>query len=127
MADAYDSQNIFARILRGEIPCNKVLETEHALAFHDIAPQGPIHVMVIPKGPYVNFDHFVRDASSQEQLGYNAAILATIDALNLAPGADGQGYRMIANTGDSGQQEVPHLHIHIVSGHPLGRMIQPIE
>jgi len=123
MGYSYDTENIFARILRGEIPCNKVLETEHALAFHDIAPQGPIHVMVIPKGPYVNFDHFARNASAEEQLGYNAAIVAVVDALNLSPGSREQGYRMIANAGDAGMQEVPHLHMHIVSGHPLGRMI----
>jgi histidine triad (HIT) family protein len=123
MAYTYDTNNIFARILRSEIPCKKVLETEHALAFHDIAPQAPMHVMVIPKGPYVNFDHFAREASDAEQLGFNAAIVAVIDALNIAPGAGKMGYRMVANAGDSGMQEVPHLHVHIVSGRPLGRMI----
>ena len=91
MAYTYDTNNIFARILRSEIPCKKVLETEHALAFHDIAPQAPMHVMVIPKGPYVNFDHFAREASDAEQLGFNAAIVAVIDALNIAPGAGKMG------------------------------------
>lgn len=124
MAYAYDTTNIFARILRGEIPCKKVLETEHALAFHDISPQAPVHVLVIPKGAYVNADHFALEASDAEIAGYTRAIGQVCKDLGLRPGEGGQGYRLIANTGEDGVQEVPHLHVHILGGRVLGRMLQ---
>lgn len=123
MPYAYDSNNIFARILRGEIPCNRVLETEHALAFHDIAPQAPVHVLVIPKGPYVNADHFAACASDAELADFTRAIGKVCAQLGIEPGAGGMGYRLIANAGEAGVQEVPHLHVHILGGRVLGRML----
>ncbi|MGY6412088.1 MAG: HIT domain-containing protein [Alkalilacustris sp.] len=124
MPYAYDTQNVFARILRGEIPCDKVLETEHSLAFRDIAPQAPHHVLVIPKGAYVNHDHFALEASDVEILDYTRAIGRVCEMLGIRPGADGKGYRLISNAGEDAVQEVPHLHIHILGGRPLGRMLQ---
>ncbi len=115
----YDEQNIFAKILRGEIPCNKVDECEHSLSFHDIQPQAPVHVLVIPKGAYVNFTDFSENASIEEQAAFLAAIGRVAEML----GVDEDGYRLIANTGTNGHQEVPHLHIHILGGQPLGRML----
>lgn len=123
MAYSYDDQNIFARILRGEIPNDTVHEDEFALAFNDIAPQGPIHVIVIPKGPYVNWDHFTATASDAEIVGYTRAIQTVVARLGLTPGDGGQGYRLLFNAGEAGVQEVPHLHAHIVSGRVLGKMI----
>lgn len=123
MAYVYDHTNIFARILRGEIPCNKVLETEHSLAFNDIRPQAPHHVLVIPKGPYVTFDHFALEASEAERADFVAAIGLVCKMLGVQPGEGGSGYRAISNAGEDGVQEVPHLHIHILSGRVLGRMV----
>jgi len=123
MAYAYDDQNIFAKILRGEIPNNTVLETDHALAFNDIAPQAPQHVLVIPKGPYVNFDHFAEAASDAEIAGFTRAVGQVCDILGVRPGAGGSGYRMLSNAGDDGVQEVPHMHVHILAGRSLGRMV----
>ena len=119
----YDDQNIFARILRGEIPNNTVLETEHALAFHDIAPGAPVHVLVIPKGPYVNFDHFAAEASEAEIVGFTRAVGEVCRITGAAESAGGAGHRLIANAGPSGVQEVPHLHIHVLGGKVLGRML----
>ncbi len=116
----YDPDNLFARILRGEIPCDKVHESEHALAFRDIAPQAPVHVLVIPKGPYVSWDDFSRNASPEMQAGYVTAIGDTARILGL----DETGYRLIANTGRDGHQEVHHLHTHILGGSPMGLMVQ---
>lgn len=124
MAYVYDDQNIFAKILRGEIPNDTVLETGHALAFRDIAPQAPAHVLVIPKGPYVCFDHFAAEASEAEIVDYTRAIGEVCRMLDVQPGTGGMGYRMISNNGEAGVQEVPHLHVHILSGRPLGRMLQ---
>jgi len=123
MAYVYDTNNIFARILRGEIPCNKLLETAHSLAFHDIRPQAPVHVLVIPKGPYVTFDHFAIEASDAERADFVAAIGAVCKQLGIQPGEGGTGYRAISNAGADGVQEVPHLHVHIMSGRMLGRMV----
>lgn len=116
---AYDSSNVFAKILRGEIPCKKVHEDEFALAFKDIAPQAPTHVVVIPKGPYVNFTDFVSTATAEEVAGFQRAILKTIAALDGLPG----GFRLISNSGADGGQEVPHYHVHILGGHKLGPML----
>jgi histidine triad (HIT) family protein len=124
MAYAYDDQNIFARILRGEIPNDTVLETEHALAFRDIAPQAPIHVLVIPKGAYVNYDHFAAAASEAEIVGYSRAIGEVCRLVGADPASGGEGYRLISNTGAPGVQEVPHLHVHVLGGRVLGRMLQ---
>lgn len=120
---SYDENNIFAKILRGEIPCNKVLETDHALAFHDINPQTPTHILVIPKGPYVNMDDFSAKASDAEISDF---IRAVGDVAREA-GAVESGYRILANNGADANQEVPHLHIHVFAGKKLGRMIKPVD
>lgn len=121
MAYAYDDQNVFAKIIRGEIPNDTVLETEHSLAFRDIRPQAPVHVLVIPKGPYVSFDHFAQEASEAEIVDYVRAV----GEVCRMEGVEEQGFRLIANAGRDGVQEVPHLHVHILAGRPLGRMLQP--
>ncbi len=116
---SYDPENVFAKILRGEIPCDKVYENEHVLAFRDIAPQAPIHVLVVPKGPYVSTDDFSAKANDAEQ----AALSRAIGEVARITGAAEDGYRVIANTGTNGRQEVPHLHFHILGGKLLGRML----
>ncbi len=115
----YDNQNIFARILRGEIPCRKVREDEWSLAFHDINPQAPHHVLVIPKGAYVSWDDFSAKASEAEIAGFVRAVGAVARAAGLVE----TGYRLLANIGHDGHQEVPHLHVHIFAGKPLGPML----
>lgn len=120
MPYTYDDQNVFARILRGEIPCRKVEETAHSLAFHDIQPQAPVHVLVIPKGPWVCYDHFAQEASDAEIADYTRAIGEVCRLMGVEQG----GFRMISNAGEHGVQEVPHLHVHILGGRPLGRMLQ---
>ena len=116
---AYDPNNIFARILRGEIPCKKVFEDEHALAFHDINPQAPTHILVIPKGAYVSFDDFSANAPPAEIVGYVRAI----GHVARAQGVADSGYRILANHGANSHQEVPHLHVHIFGGRRLGPML----
>jgi histidine triad (HIT) family protein len=123
MPYTYDPQNIFARILRGEIPNKTVLETAHTLAFYDIGPQAPVHVLVIPKGPYVNFDHFAAAASTDELVDFHRTAAQIIVQLDLAPGQGDVGYRTISNAGENGHQEVPHYHMHILAGRPLGPML----
>jgi histidine triad (HIT) family protein len=120
---AYDRDNIFAKILRGEIPCRKVYEDEHALAFHDINPLAPVHVLVIPKGDYVSMDDFTRAAAADQVAGFFRAVGETARTLGLAK----NGYRFLANTGADGRQEVPHFHVHIFGGAPLGRMLNKVE
>ncbi|CUH69820.1 HIT-like protein [Thalassovita autumnalis] len=127
MAYVYDEQNIFAKILRGEIPNKTVLETEHALAFHDIQPQAPVHVLVIPKGPYVCYDHFALEASDAEIVGFNRAVGEVCKMLEIQPGEGGDGYRVISNAGENGVQEVPHLHVHVLGGRWLGRMLKKAD
>jgi len=119
---AYDSTNIFARILRGEVPCKKVYENEHVLAFHDINPQAPVHILVIPKGAYVSLDDFSAKASDAEIAGFVRAVGEIARARGLAE----PGYRILANHGRDSNQEVPHFHVHIFAGRPLGRMISKI-
>ncbi len=116
---AYDDQNIFAKILRGEIPCNKVYEDDHALAFHDINPQAPTHVLVIPKGPYVSLDDFSDKASDAEIGGFVRAVGTVARQLEAVE----PGYRILANHGRHAHQEVPHLHVHIFAGRDLGPML----
>ena len=123
MAYVYDDQNIFAKILRGEIPNTTVLETDYCLAFRDINAQAPEHVLVIPKGPYVCFDHFANNASDAEILDFTRAIAKVTGSLKVDFGGGGNGYRLIANSGKDGMQEVPHLHVHVVAGRSLGRML----
>jgi diadenosine tetraphosphate (Ap4A) HIT family hydrolase len=115
----YDPDNIFAKILRGELPCDKVYEDEAALAFNDIRPQAPVHVLVIPKGPYVSWDDFTAKASAEEIAGFVRAVGHVARELGLVE----PGYRILANVGHDGGQEVPHLHVHLFGGKPLGRMI----
>ncbi len=116
---AYDDQNIFAKILRGEIPCDKVYEDDHALAFNDINPQAPHHVLVIPKGPYVSADDFTEKASDAEIAGFMRAV----GTVARQRGLTDPGYRILANHGRNAGQEVPHFHIHIFGGRPLGPML----
>jgi histidine triad (HIT) family protein len=116
---AYDSNNIFARILRGEIPAKKVFENEHALAFHDINPQAPVHILVIPKGAYVSFDDFSATASPAEIVGF----IKAVGAVARAQGIAASGYRILANHGADSHQEVPHFHVHIFGGRRLGPML----
>lgn len=127
MGYAYDDQNIFAKILRGEIPNKTVAETEHTLAFEDIAPQAPTHVLVIPKGPYVNADHFAAAASDAEIADFTRTVGQICEQLGISPGSDGGGYRLIANSGEAGVQDVPHFHMHILAGRVLGRMIKRFD
>lgn len=116
---AYDPDNIFARILRGEIPCKKVFENEHALAFHDINPQAPVHILVIPKGAYVSFDDFSAKAAPAEIAGFVRAV----GEVARSQGVAASGYRLLANHGSDAHQEVPHFHVHIFGGRRLGRML----
>ena len=115
----YDDTNIFARILRGEIPCSKVYEDAHALAFHDINPQAPTHVLVIPKGRYVSWADFSAGASDAEIAGLVRAVGIVARELGL----ETPGYRLLANAGYDAHQEVPHLHVHIFAGRKLGPML----
>ncbi len=117
---AYDPNNVFAKIIRGEIPCKKVHEDEHTLAFDDIQPQAPVHTLVIPKGPYVSMNEFHAEASDAEIAAFTRAI-GKVAALK---GVAKSGYRLIANNGGDGHQEVPHLHVHVLGGRPLGRMLK---
>jgi histidine triad (HIT) family protein len=119
---AYDPSNVFARILRGEIPCKKVHEDEFALAFHDINPLAPVHVLVIPKGAYVSMADFTAQASPEEIAGLFRAVGKVAEMLGLVEG----GYRILANTGANAHQEVPHLHVHVFAGAPLGPMLRRI-
>ncbi|MGN6156220.1 MAG: histidine triad nucleotide-binding protein [Sphingomicrobium sp.] len=116
---AYDDNNIFAKILRGELPSRKVYEDEWALAFHDINPLAPVHILVIPKGPYVSWDDFSEKASGDEIAGFVRAVGKVARDHQLVV----QGYRLLANTGKRAGQEVPHLHVHIFGGQPLGPML----
>lgn len=121
MAHTYDPTNIFARILRGEIPNKTVLETEHTLAFHDINPAAPVHVLLIPKGAYATFDHFAAEASADEIVDFHRTAASVCALLGVAPG---EGYRAITNAGAHGMQEVPHYHLHILGGKVMGPLIQ---
>ncbi|HEU0156858.1 MAG TPA: histidine triad nucleotide-binding protein [Stellaceae bacterium] len=116
---AYDRNNIFARILRGEVPCNKVLENEHVLAFYDINPQSPTHILVIPKGDYVSLEDFSANASDAEI----AALVRAVGKIARERGLAESGYRVLANTGRDARQEVPHFHVHLFGGRDLGGML----
>src|SRR6056297_946062 len=118
----YDDQNIFAKMLRGEIPNDTVLDTEHSLAFNDIQPQAPVHVLVIPKGPYVSYDHFAEAASDAEIADFTRTIgrICRMTGITID---GGDGFRLISNGGEAGIQEVPHMHVHVVGGRGLGRIL----
>ncbi len=115
----YDENNVFARILRGELPCRKAYEDEHVLAFHDIVPAAAVHILVIPKGAYVSWDDF----SARGSVGEIAGFVRAVGHVAREAGLAGPGYRLLANTGGHGGQEVPHLHVHIFGGAPLGPML----
>lgn len=115
----YDPNNIFAKILRGEIPCKKVGESPHALAFEDISPQAPCHLLVIPKGPYVSFADFSAQASAQEMQDF----FKLVGEVAHAAGVEASGYRLLTNHGAHAHQEVPHFHIHLVGGRALGPLL----
>lgn len=119
----YDKNNIFAKILRGEISCDKIYENEHVLAFKDINAQAKIHVLVIPKGSYTNMDDFSENAKDSEIVGLVRALGAVAKIIGVSSYSEGNGYRYIGNNGPDSGQEVPHLHFHIVGGEPLGGMI----
>ncbi len=118
----YDDNNIFAKILRGEIPCNKIYEDDFVLSFYDINQQKKIHALVIPKGKYVNFDDFSNKASTKEIYGLIKGINIVADKLNISSDK-GKGYRLLSNIGDNGGQEVPHLHFHLFGGEKVGKMV----
>ncbi len=115
----YDPQNVFARILRGEIPCRKLFEDDYALAFHDINPQAPVHVLVIPKGEYVSIADFSARATDAEIVGFWRAVGRVARDLGL----ESSGYRILSNMGPNAHQEVPHFHVHVFGGRALGRML----
>ena len=116
---AYDRNNVFARILRGEIPCNRVFEDEHVLAFQDINPLAPTHILVIPKGEYVSLDDFAANATAAE----HSAMLRALGQIARDQAVAESGHRIIANSGRDGHQEVPHFHVHLFGGCDLGRML----
>jgi diadenosine tetraphosphate (Ap4A) HIT family hydrolase len=117
---AYDDSNVFARILRGEIPCRRAYEDDYALAFHDINPLAPVHVLVIPKGPYVSLDDLTANASPAFLAGFFRAVGETARRLGIVEG----GYRILANIGADAHQEVMHFHVHLFAGRPLGPMLR---
>ena len=120
---AYDKNNIFAKILRGEIPCKKIHEDKYVLAFHDVNPQKKIHVLVIPKGEYVNLDDFSLNAPEEEISGLIKGISIVAKKVGVSDKVKGGGYRSLVNVGENGGQEVPHLHFHIFGGEKLGKMV----
>ena len=119
---SYDNNNIFAKILRNEIPCNKIYEDEFVLSFHDINPQKKIHVLVIPKGKYVDLDDFSQNASPEEIVGLLKGINIVARKLNISVDT-GKGYRTLTNISEDGGQEVPHLHFHLFGGEKIGKMV----
>ena len=119
----YDENNIFAKILRGEIPCNKIYEDDYILSFHDISPQKKIHALVIPKGKYINLDDFGSKASPEEMVGLLKGINIVAKKLGISTEV-GKGYRALTNISDHGGQEVPHLHFHLFGGEKVGKMVE---
>tara|TARA_B110000967_G_scaffold14353_1_gene13735 strand:- start:35 stop:397 length:363 start_codon:yes stop_codon:yes gene_type:complete len=117
----YDKNNIFAKILRGEIPCNKIYENEYVLSFYDINPKKKLHILVIPKGEYVDLDHFNVNATEKEITEFSKSITHIVKMLKIS--STEKGYRVITNTGQNGGQEVPHLHCHIFGGEEIGKMV----
>ena len=118
----YDENNIFAKILRGEIPCDKIYEDDFVLSFYDINPQKKIHALVIPKGKYINLDDFVENSSSEEMIGLLKGINTVAKKLKISVDT-GKGYRALANISEDGGQEVPHLHFHLFGGEKVGKMV----
>ena len=119
MNKSYDVNNIFAKILRAEVPCKKILENENALAFSDINPQAPIHILIIPKNPYINFYDFTKNASQKELESFWKLVNDVVEHFKI----EEEGFRLITNSGSIGNQDVPHFHVHLLGGENLGRMI----
>ena len=119
MMIAYDNNNLFAKILRGEIPCDKVYEDDYVLAFNDIVPKAPVHILLIPKGSYISIDDFGANGSAEEIKGFYAALAK----IAMEKGIAKTGFRSIANTGADGGQEVAHFHMHILGGRAIGKMV----
>ena len=119
----YDENNIFAKILRGEIPCKKIYEDNYVLAFYDVNPQKKIHALVIPKGKYINLDDFSLNASKEEMSGLIKGIGLVAKKIGVSDSVKGGGYRSLVNVGENGGQEVPHLHFHIFGGEKIGKMV----
>ena len=120
---SYDDNNIFAKILRGEIPCKKIYEDDYVLSFYDINPQKKIHALVIPKGKYINLDDFSQNASPKEMVGLLKGISLVAKKLGISVDS-GKGYRALANISEHGGQEVPHLHFHLFGGEKVGKMVE---
>ncbi len=121
--DKYDRDNVFAKILRGELPCTKVFESEHSLAFENIAPMAPQHILVIPKQAYTCWDDFSAHAADEEMVDFVRAVGEVARQVGLAPEKGGGGYRLISNIGPAAAQEVHHLHVHVIGGTQLGQII----
>ena len=119
----YDENNIFAKILKGEIPCKKIYEDEFVFSFHDINPQKKVHVLVIPKGKYINLEHFISKASTKEMAGLLKGINIVAKKIKISA-ENGKGYRALTNIGEHGGQEVPHLHFHLFGGQRVGKMVE---
>ena len=120
---AYDKNNIFAKILRGEIPCKKIYEDDYILAFHDINPQKKVHALVIPKGEYLDLDDFSSKAADKEIISLIKGISFVAKKIGVSDLVKGGGYRSLVNVGKNGEQEVPHLHFHIFGGEKVGKMV----
>ena len=120
---SYDDKNIFAKILRKEIPCKKIYEDKYVFAFYDINPQKKIHALVIPKGKYIDLDDFISNASTDEITGLLTGIKIVAKKLNISI-ENGKGYRALVNVGENGGQEVPHLHFHLFGGEKIGKMVE---
>ena len=119
----YDDNNIFAKIIRGEIPCEKIYEDEYILSFYDINPQKKIHALVIPKGKYIDLDDFNENASDKEIVGLIKGVSKVAKKLGISVENNGKGYRVLSNISDYGGQEVPHLHFHLFGGEKVGKMV----
>ncbi len=123
----YDSQNIFAKILSGEIPCEKIYEDDYVLSFKDVNPQAPSHILIIPKGAYKDINDFIENASNEEIVGFNKAIPKVAHQLGISEKSGGKGYRLISNAGAEAHQTVAHFHIHLLAGRNLGPMLVTIK
>ena len=123
----YDNQNIFAKILRGDIPCEKIYEDEYVLSFKDVNPQAPSHILIIPKGAYTDINDFIENASNDEIIGFNKAIPVVANQLGISETSGGKGYRLISNAGFEAHQTVAHFHIHLLAGRNLGPMLVSIK
>ena len=123
----YDNQNIFAKILRGEIPCEKIYEDDHVFSFKDVNPQAPSHILIIPKGAYLDINDFSKNATNEEIIGFNKSIPIVADQLGISEVAGGKGYRLISNAGAEAHQTVAHFHVHLLAGRNLGPMLVSIK